>query len=97
MLPEGLTIIDIPLSEPIAAPRPPRWRCRRPGLWCCTWLGRHYASARRHRDGWWRVDLFLSGKRASYWPFPSLRALRAELAAPLRETWKLRMLDVADA
>ena len=27
--------------------KPARWSCRRPGLWFCYWLGKHYATARR--------------------------------------------------
>jgi len=68
--------VHIKGSSERVGPQRQRWRCRRPGLWFCYWLGGHYATARRGRDGSWSVATFFSTIPFVRDGYPTLAALR---------------------
>lgn len=91
--------IQIVLPPGLGRPKPPRWRCLRPGVWACYWLGRHYATARRVPfkgfEGYrparhvWSLTIFTA--RRDKWSFLTLRWLREEFSKGLElPEWKLK-------
>jgi len=76
--------------------KPPRWRCRRPGLWVCYWLGKHYATARRV-DGGWTLTIFsvFGVAPVKSETIPSLADVRAIMAIRDEITeWTMKTLNL---
>lgn len=84
-----IVTVNAPVS--IAPFKPPRWRCRRPGLWTCWWLGRHYATARKKKL-YWECTIFSTYAKPSRFRFYRLWMLRHVMDAPI-EPWSFKTLS----
>ena len=82
----------------------PRWRCLRPGVWACYWLGRYYATARKawlffaDRNGevfaaqGWKLRIFSEFPSAptDYEHFGTLAELRRDFATVKTDSWEFK-------